>query len=169
MSSIHIVRNVPANLLPSSLIGRRFFFMEGQCKVTTPYTVEPGVRSHAPSIRSHIGRKVVGPDIQPMRVPEEPVCIELFRQNPVFTSLNLKCPVHVVGKNVPVRTRGSQAQNRRITMTSSSSFFYSVGEGVSRNCKVNLRRISAVRVSFSSKVRVRVAQCLGGAWRIVAQ
>jgi hypothetical protein len=31
-----------------------------------------------------------------MRVPEEPVCIDLFRQNPVFTSLHLKSPVHVV-------------------------------------------------------------------------
>jgi hypothetical protein len=31
-----------------------------------------------------------------MRVPEEPVCIHLFRQNPVFTSLHLKSPVHVV-------------------------------------------------------------------------
>jgi hypothetical protein len=31
-----------------------------------------------------------------MRVPEEPVCINLFRQNPVFTSLHLKYPVHVV-------------------------------------------------------------------------
>jgi hypothetical protein len=30
-----------------------------------------------------------------MRVPEEPVCIDLFRQNPVFTSLHLKSPVHV--------------------------------------------------------------------------
>jgi hypothetical protein len=44
-----------------------------------------------------------------MRVPEEPVCIDLFRQNPVFTSLHLKSPVHVhrlswdwptVGKNL---------------------------------------------------------------------
>jgi hypothetical protein len=31
-----------------------------------------------------------------MRVPEEPVCMDLFRQNPVFTSLHLKYPVHVV-------------------------------------------------------------------------
>jgi hypothetical protein len=31
-----------------------------------------------------------------MSVPEEPVCIDLFRQNPVFTSLHLKSPVHVV-------------------------------------------------------------------------
>jgi hypothetical protein len=31
-----------------------------------------------------------------MRVPEELVCIHLFRQNPVFTSLHLKSPVHVV-------------------------------------------------------------------------
>ncbi len=54
------------------------------------------VRSHAPSIQSHRGTKVVWPDIQPMRVPEEPVCIDLFRQNPVSTSLHLKSPVHVV-------------------------------------------------------------------------
>jgi hypothetical protein len=54
------------------------------------------VRSHAPSIPSHRGTKVVWPDFQPMRVPEEPVCIDLFRQNPVFTSLHLKYPVHVV-------------------------------------------------------------------------
>jgi len=31
-----------------------------------------------------------------MRVPEEPVYIHLFRQNPVFTSLHLKSPVYVV-------------------------------------------------------------------------
>ncbi len=31
-----------------------------------------------------------------MRVSEEPVCIQLLRQNPVFTSLHLKTPVHVV-------------------------------------------------------------------------
>ncbi len=37
------------------------------------------VRSHAPSIRSHRGTKVIWPDFQPMRVPEEPVCIDLFR------------------------------------------------------------------------------------------
>jgi hypothetical protein len=30
-----------------------------------------------------------------MRAPEEPVCIDIFRQNPVFTSLHLKSPVHV--------------------------------------------------------------------------
>ncbi len=30
-----------------------------------------------------------------MRVPEEPVCSDLFRQNPVFTSLYLKSPFHV--------------------------------------------------------------------------
>ncbi len=53
------------------------------------------VRSHAPSIQSHRGTKVVWPDFQPMRVPEEPVCIDLIRQNPVFTSLHLKSPVHV--------------------------------------------------------------------------
>jgi hypothetical protein len=31
-----------------------------------------------------------------MRVPEGSVYIHLFRQNPVFTSLHLKSPVHVV-------------------------------------------------------------------------
>jgi hypothetical protein len=31
-----------------------------------------------------------------MRVPEAPVCIHLSRKNPVFTSLHLKSPVHVV-------------------------------------------------------------------------
>jgi hypothetical protein len=30
-----------------------------------------------------------------MRVPEEPVCVHLFQQKPVFTSLHLKSPVHV--------------------------------------------------------------------------
>ncbi len=31
-----------------------------------------------------------------MRVSEEPVCIYLFRQNPVYTSLHLRSPIHVV-------------------------------------------------------------------------
>ncbi len=54
------------------------------------------VYSHAPSIRSHRGTEVVWPDFQPMRIPEEPVYIDLFRQNPVFTSLHLKSTIHVV-------------------------------------------------------------------------
>ena len=54
------------------------------------------VHSHDPFIRSHRGTKVVWPDFQPMRVPEEPVWIDLFRQNQVFTSLHLKSPVHDV-------------------------------------------------------------------------
>ncbi len=54
------------------------------------------VRSHAPSIRSYRGTKVVWPDFQRIRVPVQPVCIDLFRQNPVFTSLQLKSLVHVV-------------------------------------------------------------------------
>jgi hypothetical protein len=37
------------------------------------------VRSHAPSIHSYRGTKVVWPDFQPMRVPEESVCLDLFR------------------------------------------------------------------------------------------
>ncbi len=39
---------------------------------------------------------MVFPDFQPMRVSKEPVCIYLFRQNPVFTSLHFISPVHVV-------------------------------------------------------------------------
>ncbi len=79
---LHIIKNCPS----------------GWCYSTcqSPY------HSHAPSIRSHRGTKVVLPEFQPMRVPEGPVCIHLFRQNPVFTSLHLKSPVHVV----PPQCRG---------------------------------------------------------------
>ncbi len=47
-------------------------------------------------IRSHRETKVVFPDFQPMRVSEEPICIYLLGQNPVFTSLHLRFPIHVV-------------------------------------------------------------------------
>jgi hypothetical protein len=40
--------------------------------------------SHAPSIRSHRGPWVVCPDFQPRRVPEEPVCIHLFRKSSFY-------------------------------------------------------------------------------------
>ncbi len=53
--------------------------------------------SHAPSIRSHRGKKVVWPDFQLMRVSEEPVCIYLLRQNPVFTSLHPFMSYHLRG------------------------------------------------------------------------
>ncbi len=39
---------------------------------------------------------VIFPDFWPMRVSEELVCFYLFRQNPVFTSLHLRSPVHLV-------------------------------------------------------------------------
>ncbi len=48
------------------------------------YTISNRVQSCAPSIRSHRGRKVVWPDFQPIRVPEEPVCINLFRKKSSF-------------------------------------------------------------------------------------
>ncbi len=63
------------------------------------------VHSHA--IRSHKGTNVVFPDFQPMRVSEEPVCICLFRHNPVFTSLQLRSSVHVVP---PQRPEGKQGR-----------------------------------------------------------
>jgi hypothetical protein len=70
--------------------------MQRHCAdVNSPYKRKCWVHSHAPSIRSHRGIKVDWPDFQPMRVPEEPVCVHLFRQKPVFTSLHLKSPVHV--------------------------------------------------------------------------
>jgi hypothetical protein len=39
----------------------------------------------------------------PIRVSEEPVCIYLFRQNPVFTSLHLRSSVHVVPPNFQMK------------------------------------------------------------------
>jgi hypothetical protein len=80
--------------------------VEAEAKTTTSHShnlsevcndcaVVTWVCSHAPSIPSHRGTKVVWPDFQPMRVPEEPVCIDLFWQKPVITSLHLKYPVLV--------------------------------------------------------------------------
>ncbi len=39
---------------------------------------------------------MVFPHFQRIRVLEEPVCIYLFRKNPVLNSLQLRSPVHVV-------------------------------------------------------------------------
>jgi hypothetical protein len=47
----------------------------GRCSSSSRFWV----RSHAPSIHSYRGTKVVWPDFQPMRVPEESVCLDLFR------------------------------------------------------------------------------------------
>jgi hypothetical protein len=49
-----------------------------------------------------------------MRVPEEPVCIDLFRQNPVFTSLHLKSPVHVHRLRKGMKRTVSQEKNIQI-------------------------------------------------------
>ncbi len=62
-------------------------FQPGQAKVGPRPT---------PLIRSYRGTSLVWPDFQPMRAPQEPVGNEIFRQSPVFTSLHLKSPVHVV-------------------------------------------------------------------------
>jgi hypothetical protein len=52
-----------------------------------------------------------------MRVPEEPVCIHLFRRNPVFTSLHFKSPVHVVPPLMVGRSQGvlDVAETAKIT------------------------------------------------------
>ncbi len=73
------------------------------------------VHRHAPSIRSHKGTKVVWPDFQPMRVPEEPVCILLFPKNPVFTFLHLKSLVHVA----PPLVRAGCARPSTFTVSTS--------------------------------------------------
>jgi hypothetical protein len=80
--------------LRSSVIGR-YETLRGKRRRMTPPQASR-VRSNAPSIWSHRETKVVWPDFQPIRVPEEPVCIDLFWQNQVFTSLHLKYPVHVI-------------------------------------------------------------------------
>ncbi len=49
-----------------------------------------------PPFRPTEGDKWFFSDFQPVRVSEEPVFIYFFRQNPVFTSLQLSSPVHVV-------------------------------------------------------------------------
>ncbi len=81
------------SMMPFLLIKTRSSYTSMNC--TTGFVIVIRVHSHAPSIRSHRGIKVVWPDFQPMRAPEEPVCVHLFRQKPVFTSLHLKSPVHV--------------------------------------------------------------------------
>jgi hypothetical protein len=51
-----------------------------------------------------------------MRVPEEPVCIDLFRENPVFTSLHLKYPVHVIPPlKAQVTSKNPQFQEKKIS------------------------------------------------------
>ncbi len=50
---------------------------------------------YVPSIRSHRETSVVFPDFQQIKVSEEPVCIHLFQQNLVFTSLHLRSSIHV--------------------------------------------------------------------------
>ncbi len=83
------------------------------------------VNSHAPSIRSHKGNicKWFFPDFQPMRVSEEPVCIDLFRQNPVFTSPAFEIsrssripPLGLIGqkerlRNMPIHNRSTICQS----------------------------------------------------------
>jgi len=66
------------------------------------YESQCWVHSHAPSIRSHRGTKVVFLDIQPMRASKEPDCVDIFRQNSAFTSLHLRSPVHVVPPMVEI-------------------------------------------------------------------
>ncbi len=76
----------------SNLIGQLTAGCTKVCCCTSP----PESVATPPFIRSYRGTNVVWSDFQPMRVPVEPVCHDLFRQNPVFTSLHLKSPVRVV-------------------------------------------------------------------------
>ncbi len=58
--------------------------------------VQDEVHSHAPSIRSHRGQKWFFQFSSKWDSQENRVCIFSFRQNPVFASLYLRSPVHVV-------------------------------------------------------------------------
>ncbi len=57
----------------------------------------PWVHTYTPFIRDPIeGHNwFFQISMQPMRVSEEPVCIHLFRQNPIFTFLHLRSPVYM--------------------------------------------------------------------------
>ncbi len=57
-------------ILPKERNANRFFW--------DSHWLEIWVHSHAPSIRSHRGTKVVWPDFQRMRVPEEPRFVLIF-------------------------------------------------------------------------------------------
>jgi hypothetical protein len=72
-----------------------------------------------------------------MRVPEEPVCIDLFRQNPVFTSLHLKYPVHVVP---PQDNARRYHQHGAAGEVNPAEIPLSTGdENIGKNCQSNLR------------------------------
>ncbi len=62
---------------------------------------------------------MVFPDFQPTRVSEEPVCIYLFRQNPVLTSLHFRFPVRVIQPLVK-----SSNLSINIALTTESVIFY---------------------------------------------
>jgi hypothetical protein len=59
-----------------------------------------------------------------MRVSEAPVCIDLFRQNPVFTSLHLSSPVHGLST---VRYSNLCATIRNVLVT--KNYYFDVLDG----------------------------------------
>jgi hypothetical protein len=62
-----------------------------------------------------------------MRVSLEPVCIDLFRLNPVFTSLNLKTPVYVVPPvNLKVVSSIGETETRRANSIEEAQAFITV-------------------------------------------
>ncbi len=123
------------------------------------------VRSHAPSIRSYRGTKVVWPDFQPMRVPVEPVCIDLFRQNPVFTSLLLKSPVHVVQRrrtwtgDFKCREVKTGFYRNRSMKTGSSGTLIGWKSGQTTFVPLGLNGGSVATDSASAQCRVRTGSC----------
>jgi hypothetical protein len=57
----------------------------------------------------------------------EPVCIDLFRLNPVFTSLNLKTSVHVVPPvNLKVVSSIGETETRRANSIKEAQAFIAV-------------------------------------------
>jgi hypothetical protein len=78
-----------------------------------------------------------------MRVTEEPVCIDLIRQNPVFTSLHLKSPVHVhrLRKDLPPTSLFSIFRvtdftgNQKAIEVKETIFLRGGGKTIMNNCR----------------------------------
>jgi hypothetical protein len=109
-----------------------------------------GVHCHAPSIRSHRRTKVVWPDFQPMRVPEEPVCINLFRPNPFFISLQLRSPVHVVPLGMEHGQQSPNPERNSIMPWSVKSSFKLVYRSLSRDQSCRLLKYIVSSKPFSA-------------------
>jgi hypothetical protein len=79
-------------ILPKKINTNRFFW--------DSHSLEIWSNHFCPSMGPNGGSVAMDSDFQPMRVSEEPVCISLFRQNPVFSSLHFRSPVLATGSKL---------------------------------------------------------------------